>query len=115
MDKLDQNRAAREEALNSLEAYIYRSREFLEDALFQKVSSVEQRAQFKEKLEAASEWLFSSDTATLEDFKAKLAELTYFPCNGTNEGILKDLFRRGKQIMLRGRNVSSRYSRSSIA
>jgi hypoxia up-regulated 1 len=77
MDKLDQNRAAREEALNSLEAYIYRSREFLEDNLFQKVSSEEQRKSFKAKLEEASEWLWSSDSATLEHFKAKLAELTY--------------------------------------
>ena len=79
MDKLDQTRAACEEALNSLEAYIYRSRDFLEDTVFQKVSSVDERTSFKEKLEAASEWLYSSDSATLEDFKSKLAELTYSP------------------------------------
>lgn len=77
MDKLDQTRAAREEALNSLEAYIYSSRDFLEDAVFQKVSSVDERTLFQEKLEATSEWLFSSDSATLEDFKSKLTELTY--------------------------------------
>jgi len=78
MDKLDRDRAAREEALNSLEAYIYRSRDFLEDELFGKVSSDEERKLLKEKLEAASEWLFSSESAAYEDFKAKLAELTYF-------------------------------------
>jgi len=78
MDKLDQDRAAREEALNTLEAYIYRSRDFLEDELFGKVSSDAERKSLKEKIEAASEWLFSSDSATYEDFKSKLAELTYF-------------------------------------
>ena len=78
MDKLDKDRAAREEALNTLEAYIYRSRDFLEDELFGKVSSDAERKSLKEKIEAASEWLFSSDSATYEDFKSKLAELTYF-------------------------------------
>ena len=77
MDQLDQTRAAREEALNSLEAYIYRSRDFLDDELVQKVSSEDERSSFKEKLSTASEWLFSSDSSTLEDFKSKLAELTY--------------------------------------
>jgi hypoxia up-regulated 1 len=76
MDRVDFNRAAREEALNSLEAYIYRARDFLEDDVFQKVSSVEERNLFEEKLASASEWLFTSDSATLEDFKFKLAELT---------------------------------------
>ena len=77
MDRLDNNRVAREEALNSLEAYIYRSRDLLEDDIFLKVSSVEQQKSFKETLETASEWLSFSDSATLEDFKSKLAELTY--------------------------------------
>ena len=77
MDRLDLNRAAREEALNSLEAYIYRSRDFLEDSLFQIVSSVEERNLFKEKLESTQEWLYSSDSATIQDFRLKLAELTY--------------------------------------
>lgn len=76
LDKLDQNRAAREEALNSLEAYIYKSRDFLEDSVFQKVSSEDERKSLKEKIEAVSEWLFSSDSATFEDFKSRLAELT---------------------------------------
>jgi hypoxia up-regulated 1 len=77
LDKLDLDRTAREEALNTLEAYIYRSRDFLEDDLFGKVSSDAERKSLKEKIEAASEWLFSSDSATYEDFKSQLAELTY--------------------------------------
>jgi len=77
MDQLDLTRAAREEALNTLEAYIYRSRDFLDDELFQKVSSEDERKSFQEKLSAASEWLFLSDSSTLEDFKSKLTELTY--------------------------------------
>jgi len=75
MDRVDFNRAAREEALNSLEAYIYRARDFLEDDIFQKVSSVDERNLFEEKLVSTSEWLFSSDSAILEDFRLKLAEL----------------------------------------
>lgn len=78
MDNLDQTRVARSEALNSLEAYIYRSQDFLENTIFQKVSSEDERKSFKEKLEAASEWLSSSDSATLDDFKSKLTELMYF-------------------------------------
>jgi hypoxia up-regulated 1 len=77
MDKLDENRVAREEALNELEAYIYRARDFLDDSIFQKVSSESERALFQQKLDVISEWLFSSDSATLEDFQAKLAELMY--------------------------------------
>jgi hypoxia up-regulated 1 len=76
MDRVDFNRAAREEALNSLEAYIYRARDFLEDDVFQKVCSVEERNSFEEKLASTSEWLFSSDSAALEDFRFKLTELT---------------------------------------
>jgi hypoxia up-regulated 1 len=76
---VDQNRVAREEALNALEAYIYRARDFLEDPIFQKVSSDHERSSLSEKLTTISEWLFSSESATLGDFKSKLAELTYYP------------------------------------
>lgn len=115
LDQLDRDRAAREEALNSLEAYIYRSRDFLEDELFEKVSSDGERKSFKEKLEAASEWLFSSESATYEDFKAKLAELTYFPGEETLMiGLLKDLFRGGRQIFSLDRNGLSRCDRFLI-
>lgn len=79
MDSLDKIRVAREEALNSLEAYIYRSRDFLEDEIFLKVSSVDEQKSFKMGLEAVSVWLSSSDSATVEDFISKLSELTYVP------------------------------------
>src|SRR5437762_6328375 len=99
MDKLDQTRAAREEALNSLEAYIYRSRDFLEDPIFRTVSSDDERISFTEKLEAATEWLFSSDSASLEDFKSKLAELMCFPIiTILTLGISKDQSQNEKQI-----------------
>lgn len=106
MDKLDRDRAAREEALNSLEAYIYRSRDFLEDPIFEKVSSADEQKLFKKRLEAASEWLYSSDSATLEDFKLKLSELTYFlsPILLT-PGKSKGLFRDGEKISWPDRNV----------
>ena len=76
MDRFDKIRVAREEALNSLEAYIYRSRDFLEDEIFLKVSSVDEQESFKKGLEAVSIWLSSSDSATVEDFVSKLSELT---------------------------------------
>ena len=99
MDQLDYTRAAREEALNSLEAYIYRSRDFLDDELFQKVSSEDERKSFKEKLSAASEWLFSSDSSTLEDFKSKLAELAYLhPPNNLTVATSRVQFPEEKQI-----------------
>jgi len=79
MDKLDRDRAAREEAHNALEAYIYRARDFLEDDIFRRVASVDERNLFKLKIEEISEWLFSSESATLEEFRQKLAELTYIP------------------------------------
>jgi hypoxia up-regulated 1 len=79
MDKLDRDRAAREEAHNTLEAYVYRARDFLSDDLFRRVSSTQEHNSFKAKLEEISEWLFSSEHASLELFRAKLAELTYRP------------------------------------
>ena len=79
MDKLDRDRAAREEAHNALEAYVYRARDFFEDDLFRRVASVEERNIFKMKIEEISDWLFSSETATVEIFREKLAELTYNP------------------------------------
>ena len=111
MDQLDHTRAAREEALNSLEAYIYGSRDFLDDDIFQKVSSDEERNLFKEKLSAASEWLFASDSSTLEDFESKLAELTYL--HAPNRLILvtsRDLFQKERQIILPDHN-KSRFSK----
>ena len=77
MDKLDRDRAAREEAHNALEAYIYRAGDFLEDDIFRRVASLKERNSFKMKIEEISEWLFSSESATLEEFRQKLAELTY--------------------------------------
>jgi hypoxia up-regulated 1 len=79
MDKLDRDRAAREEAHNTLEAYVYRARDFLSDDLFRRVASTQEHNSFKAKLEEISEWLFSSEHATLEEFRVKLSELTFAP------------------------------------
>lgn len=79
MDKLDRDRAAREEAHNTLEAYVYRARDFLSDDVFRRVASTQEHDSFKAKLEEISEWLFSSEHASLEQFRAKLSELTYHP------------------------------------
>lgn len=77
MDRLDQSRAAREEALNGLEAYIYRSRDIVEEPIFLQVSSEDEIESFKQKVEAATEWLYASESATVDEFRSKLAELKY--------------------------------------
>jgi len=76
MDKLDRDRVAREEAHNSLEAYVYRARDLFSDEAFRRVASTQEHNSFKAKLEEISEWLFSSEHASLDQFRAKLAELT---------------------------------------
>jgi hypothetical protein len=65
------------------------------------VGSEDEQTLFKEKIEAASKWLFSSESATFEDLKLKLAELTYSLVRILlSLGILRNLFPRGKLISL---------------
>jgi hypoxia up-regulated 1 len=75
MDQIDRDRAAREEAFNTLEAYLYRARDYLEDEDWQKFASSSDQVLFKEKMEEVSEWLFSSQRASPGDFWSKLSEL----------------------------------------
>ncbi|KAJ5259288.1 hypothetical protein N7478_012269 [Penicillium angulare] len=75
-DSSDRDRILREEALNELEAFIYRSRDLIENEDFVKVVKEDQLTTLQEKVSKASDWLYEdSDNAHTADFKAKLKDL----------------------------------------
>lgn len=75
-DNSDRSRTKREEALNTLEAFTYKARDFLEDEAFKLASTDEQRAKIEEQFKSASEWLYGEGAdATQESLKARLDEL----------------------------------------
>ena len=68
--------ALRSEALNTLEGFTYRARDYLSDNSFITASSDKVRQQLDQKLYAASEWLYGEGVdAKLKDFQDKLKEL----------------------------------------
>ncbi|KAL3492829.1 actin-like ATPase domain-containing protein [Aspergillus germanicus] len=75
-DASDRDRLLREEALNELESFIYRSRDLTEDEEFAKVLTPEQLATLTERVSTASDWLHDdgADAKTTE-FKEKLKSL----------------------------------------
>ena len=75
-DASDRRAVLRSEALNTLEAFTYRGRDYLDDTSFVAVSSDNARGELQKKLAAASEWLYGDGVdAKLQDFKDKLKEL----------------------------------------
>lgn len=76
-DTSDRARRAREEYLNSLEAFVYKSRDYIEDESFIIHSTSELRAKLEEALSVASDWIYSDGPDAAEDvLKARLKELT---------------------------------------
>lgn len=76
-DASDRERVLREEALNELEAFIYKGRDLADDLEFLKAVKEDQLAVLNERLEAASEWLYGDGAdASTKDFKDRLASLT---------------------------------------
>ncbi|PLN83416.1 putative Hsp70 family chaperone Lhs1/Orp150 [Aspergillus taichungensis] len=75
-DASDRDRVLREEALNELEAFMYRSRDLSEDEEFVKFLKADQLADLKEKVAAANDWLYDegSDAKTSE-FQSRLKAL----------------------------------------
>lgn len=75
-DLSDKARVRRAEALNTLESFTYRARDYLSDDSFITYATSAAREDLSAKLEAASDWLYGegSDAKTAE-FKAKLKEL----------------------------------------
>lgn len=75
-DASDKDRILREEALNELESFIYRSRDLVDNEEFGKAIKKDQLALLAEKVGTASDWLHEqSDNAQTAEFKAKLQDL----------------------------------------
>ncbi|KIW33028.1 uncharacterized protein PV07_04531 [Cladophialophora immunda] len=75
-DMSDRNAALRAEALNTLEAFTYRARDYLEDEKFIAASSESIRKELEKQLSSISEWLYSDGLdAKLQDLKDKLKNL----------------------------------------
>jgi hypoxia up-regulated 1 len=75
-DRSDMSRIQREEALNVLEAYTYRTRDLLENSDFVGASTEAIRSQLTSLLSSTSDWLYGEgSSAKAEAFKSKLADL----------------------------------------
>ncbi|CRG89336.1 hypothetical protein PISL3812_06372 [Talaromyces islandicus] len=88
-DASDKERSLREEALNELEAFIYKGRDLVEDEAFVRALKEDQLSLLKERVEAASEWLYGDGAdASTKQFKEKLGSL---------DEIVKPALRRKKE------------------
>jgi len=77
-DKRDQKKKELQEIRNSLESYIFEQKDLLSDSseFLMEITTEQQRADFLEKLQKASEWLEESlNEADTEDFRKQLREL----------------------------------------
>ena len=75
-DDSDRSRRLREEALNQLEGFTYKARDFLDNEDFVAASTEDERTNLETKAKAASEWIYSGGSdATREELKAKLKEM----------------------------------------
>lgn len=74
-DASDRDRILREEALNELESYIYRSRDLAEEEEFVKVLKADDLTALTERVAAASDWIYDSEDAKTPEFKEKLKSL----------------------------------------
>ena len=75
-DTSDQNAVLRAEALNTLEAFTYRARDYLEDESFISASTAKARVELEKQISSVSEWLYGDGSdAKLQDFKDKLKSL----------------------------------------
>ena len=75
-DSSDRNTVLRAEALNTLEAFTYKARDYLEDKDFVAFSTSKVRSELEKQLSETSEWLYGDGVdAKLQDFKEKLKTL----------------------------------------
>ncbi|KAL4956800.1 Hsp70 protein-domain-containing protein [Aspergillus filifer] len=74
-DASDRDRILREEALNELESFIYRTRDLSEDEEFVKVLTTDQLAALIEKVAAAGDWIYDAEDAKTSEFREKLKAL----------------------------------------
>lgn len=76
LDQAEARKRNREEARNSLEAYIYRMRDTLEQDSFVEASTEAERVKLRKQLEEASEWLWDAgESAPTKDLRAAKTEL----------------------------------------
>ncbi|KAF2624946.1 heat shock protein 70-like protein-like protein [Macroventuria anomochaeta] len=88
-DASDKARRVREEVLNSLEAFTYRARDYFDDDDFVAVSTEATRTELENRLNAASDWVYSDGpNADEKTLRAKLKEL---------EDIVNPILRRRRQ------------------
>ncbi|XP_078428746.1 heat shock protein 70 (Hsp 70) family protein [Wolffia australiana] len=80
LDKKDSDRRRTAELKNNLEAYIYSTKEKLEESSgLEKVSTESERISFKEKLEEVQEWLYmDGEDAAASEFEDRLNSLKTF-------------------------------------
>ena len=75
-DASDRKSVLRAEALNTLEGFTYRARDYLDDKSFIAASSAAARNELQKQLSSISDWLYSEGSdARLQDFKDKLKSL----------------------------------------
>ncbi|KAJ8068586.1 hypothetical protein OCU04_002298 [Sclerotinia nivalis] len=75
-DDSDRSRRLREEALNQLEGFTYKVRDFLDNEEFIAASTETERSELESKSKAASEWIYSGGAdASRDELKAKLKEM----------------------------------------
>ncbi|KAF7893559.1 uncharacterized protein EAF02_001097 [Botrytis sinoallii] len=75
-DDSDRSRRLREEALNQLEGFTYKARDFLDNEEFIAASTETERSDLESKSKAASEWIYSGGAdASRDELKAKLKEM----------------------------------------
>ncbi|KAI9721220.1 MAG: hypothetical protein M1812_002381 [Candelaria pacifica] len=98
-DSSDSSRRLREEALNTLEAFTYRSRDLLTEETFKSLSTEDQRAKIETTLHDVSEWLYGDGAdADRDTLKSRLKEL-----RGLVDPVLKrkdEALKRPEQIRL---------------
>ncbi|GLT40874.1 hypothetical protein SLA2020_149760 [Shorea laevis] len=76
LDEKDAERRKTAELKNNLEAYIYSTKEKLESEDFEKISSVDERQSFIQKLDEVQEWLYTDgEDATAKEFQEHLDSL----------------------------------------
>ncbi|RIA89435.1 Hsp70 protein [Glomus cerebriforme] len=76
MDASDRQRRAREEARNSLEAFVYHAQDFLQNEVVLQVSTDSQRAELLSKLSETSDWLYGEgEEAQTAEFRMRLNNL----------------------------------------
>ena len=75
-DASDRSRILREESLNELESFIYRSRDWVDNDEFAKALKGDQLKLLEERVAAAGDWLYEDGAgAKTADFQAKLKSL----------------------------------------